>query len=546
MNRSFDTHIIRDERSLDGVWDFCMEGFEKTYKMSVPGCWEQHPDFTTHQGKGRYTRVVNVAKDSNIRLEFKGVSHTADVYFDGELVGHHYNAFTPFVIILKDVKKGEHTLSVEVDNRFSEASALHIPNDYYTYGGIIRPVTMEYIGDSYIKYIHFTSDFEKGRWSGRTEVCIVNLSDDKKTVELKTSLAGVENKKSVELCGKGETICSFENEYEGITPWSGKNPQLYLLKAEIDGDDLIERIGFRKVTLDKTRLFVNDEPIFLKGVNRHEDYATVGCAIPPQLMSVDLDLIQDLGANSVRTSHYPNDERFLDMCDERGIFVWEENHARGLTLEQMQNPNFEKQCEDCIAEMIENHYNHPSIVIWGILNECSSETPEGAAMYKRQYEQIKSLDQTRPTTSASNKYYNDVSLGYPDIVSYNIYNGWYFDIDEKEDLNKMYDWIQTTEGKDKPMIISEFGAGGIYGYRDRTCVKWSEERQAEILASNINAYLNNDKLTGIYIWLFADCRVDEKRLYGNRPKTQNNKGLVDLYRREKLAYDRVKNLFNEN
>jgi len=167
-------------------------------------------------------------------------------------------------------------------------------------------------------------------------------------------------------------------------------------------------------------------------------------------------------------------------------------------------------------------------------------------MYKKQYEQIKSVDQTRPTTSASNKYYNDVSLGYPDIVSYNIYNGWYFDIDEKEDLNKMYDWIQTTDGKDKPMIISEFGAGGIYGYRDRTCVKWSEERQAEILVSNINAYLNNDKLTGIYIWLFADCRVDEKRLYGNRPKTQNNKGLVDLYRREKLAYDEVKKLFNEN
>ena len=146
MNRSFDTHIVRDERSLDGVWDFCMEGFDKTYKMPVPGCWEQHPDFTTYQGKGRYTRLVNVARDSNIRLEFKGVSHTADVYFDGELVGHHYNAFTPFAIILKNVKKGEHTLSVEVDNRFSEASALRVPTDYYTYGGMIRHVTMEYIG----------------------------------------------------------------------------------------------------------------------------------------------------------------------------------------------------------------------------------------------------------------------------------------------------------------------------------------------------------------------------------------------------------------
>ena len=72
------------------------------------------------------------------------------------------------------------------------------------------------------------------------------------------------------------------------------------------------------------------EPVFLKGFNRHEDYGDIGCAIPLQLMAQDMDLMQDMGANAVRTCHYPNDERFLDLCDERGIMVWEENHARGL------------------------------------------------------------------------------------------------------------------------------------------------------------------------------------------------------------------------
>ncbi len=544
MNRSFDIHIIRYEKSLDGVWDFRMEGFEKEYKMTVPSCWEQHPDFVTHQGKGKYTRTVNVAKYGNLRFEFKGVSHTADVFFDGEKVMHHYNAFTPFSFVVKNVKAGEHILTVEVDNRFTEESALHIPNDYYTYGGIIRPVTMEYVPDVYIKYIHFTPQRMFDGWLGEVKVCLVNLSEKRKEGRLITELCGKETEIIFDMEGDSQEFFTYVDFFEDVKEWNTQSPNLYLLKAEAlcegEKDDLIERVGFREVCVEWSRLLVNGKPVFLKGVNRHEDYATVGCAIPPQLMAVDLDLIEELGCNSVRTSHYPNDERFLDMCDERGILVWEENHARGQELSQMQNPNFERQCEDCIAEMIENHYNHPSIVIWGILNECSSDTPEGAKMYRKQYEQIRSLDKSRPTTSASNKYYTDLTLAYPDIVSFNLYNGWYFEIDEKEELDKLHSWIETAGGENKPMIVSEFGAGGIYGYRDRTRVKWSEERQAEILVSNIRAYLNNPKLTGMFIWLFADCRVDEKRLYGNRPKTQNNKGLVDLYRREKLAFDEVK------
>ena len=95
----------------------------------------------------------------------------------------------------------------------------------------------------------------------------------------------------------------------------------------------------------------------------------------PRLMVKDVDLITELGCNSVRTSHYPNDERFLDLCDERGIAVWEENHARGLSLEQ-NHPNFGWQSEQVTREMV-RHFNHPSILIWAILNECASNTEEG-------------------------------------------------------------------------------------------------------------------------------------------------------------------------
>ena len=543
MSRMFDTHIVRDTKTLDGMWQFKMDGIDKEYTLPVPGCWEQHPDFVSHKGIGTYTKPVYIKKDGNLRLEFKGVSHTADVYFDGKKVTHHYNAYTPFSVILKNVSASNHEIKVTADNRYSEDSSLHVPNDYYSYGGITRPVVLEYLPDSYIKWVHFTPEFD-GNWSGRTEVCIANISDTDKTLILKTTLAGTENSCEVVISANSEKTISFENGYENITPWSMENPQLYYLTASIGEDDLIERVGFRTVTFDKTRLILNGKPVYLKGFNRHEDYAEFGCAIPPQLMANDLDLIADTDANAVRTSHYPNDERFLDMCDERGILVWEENHARGLTADQMKNPNFEAQCEDCIREMIENHYNHPSIVIWGILNECASNDPDCSLMYKRQYEQIKSMDKSRPTTSASNKYYTDISLGYPDIVSYNCYTGWYSGTDTRGDLNRLLDWIQgDTEGADKPVIISEFGAGGIYGFRDRTCSKWSEERQREVLIDNLSVYLDNPRLTGMFIWLFADCRIDECRLFMSRPKCQNNKGIVDIYRRPKLAYDTVKSIF---
>lgn len=341
---------------------------------------------------------------------------------------------------------------------------------------------------------------------------------------------------------------TFDHPFPSVEEWSTSNPSLYLLHAilSIDGeaiDDQIERVGFRTISLEDGSLLLNGKPIFLKGFNRHEDYAALGCSLPLQLMVQDMDLLQDLGANAVRTCHYPNDERFLDLCDERGILVWEENHARGLSLERMQNPNFDKQCEDCIQEMIENHYNHPSILIWGILNECASDTKEGRAKYKRQYEQIKRLDASRPTTSATCRHFTDICLDLPDIVSVNLYPRWYENMSVEECCRKELEWISSTPGNGKPIIVSEMGAGAVYGYRDRTKAKWSEELQAEIIRECLATYMNQKQITGVFIWQFADCRVTEEEWFQSRPRSHNNKGVVDEYRRPKLSYDVVKEMF---
>lgn len=549
MIRLFETHKIREITELDGMWDFKMDGIEKEYRMPVSGCWEQHPDFLSYRGVGTYKRNVYIKNDSNIRLEFKGVSHTADVYFDGEKIAHHYNAFTPFNAVIKNVKSGYHEIKVNVDNTFGEHSSLHVPNDYYTYGGITRPVAMEMVSDVFIERVQFTPLKNDNKWSANIKVFLNNLTDDIKEITVKDRLG--EKVFSIDAKVKpGRSAIEFEEDFDNVLEWSNESPNLYILDTIIiengrEIDDLSERVGFRTVEIRDTKVYLNGKKIYLKGFNRHEDYAVDGCAVTLQHMVQDMDLMQDANVNALRTCHYPNDERFLDLCDERGIMVWEENHARGFNLERMQNPNFEEQCEDCIREMIENHYNHPSIVIWGILNECAAETEEGRRMYKKQFEQIKSMDTSRPTTSATCRHFADITLDLEDIVSFNMYSGWYQDCSISERNDKEVEWIKNNGGDNKPIIVSELGAAAIYGYRDRSRCKWSEERQSDLIRDNLEVYMNDERIMGVFIWQFSDCRVTEEEWFQTRARCHNNKGVVDEYRRPKIAYDTVKEMFKK-
>ena len=336
---------------------------------------------------------------------------------------------------------------------------------------------------------------------------------------------------------------------ENVTAWAPEHPTLYLLTAQLfdtDGaaiDDLTDRVGFREVKVQGKDILLNGRKLRIKGFCRHEDHPQFGCALPLSAIMQDLQLARDCGANSIRTSHYPNDELFLDLCDELGILVWEENHARGLSEAQMKNPNFERQCEDCIREMIAAHYNHPSIYIWGILNECASDTEYGKSCYKTQFELIGSLDLSRPHSFSSCRFKTDICFDLVDIVSYNIYPKWYHNTPVADYLDDLYKWVQTTEGAGKPFLITEVGAGAIYGYRTPAKVKWSEEYQVQALEEQLNAILSYGDCSGVYIWQFCDVRVTND-WWSTRPRTMNNKGIVDEYRRPKLSYETVKHIFS--
>ena len=347
---------------------------------------------------------------------------------------------------------------------------------------------------------------------------------------------------------RGKSVLKGELSLPDAEVWSPESPRLYMVTATLarDGqvfDDIIDRVGLREVRVEGGRVLLNGAPLRIRGVCRHEDHPHYGSALPFSAMAYDLMLLRSLGANSVRTSHYPNDEVFLDLCDEAGILVWEENHARGLSEEQMKNPRFEEQAEQVIREMVAQHFNHPSIYLWGILNECASDTPYGKSCYERQFALLRALDPTRPCSFASCKFKTDLCFGLPDVVSYNIYPLWYHDTPPEEYLQDLYDWVQREmQGAGKPFLVSEIGAGGIYGFRSVYAAKWSEEYQAQALGAQLRAVLSHPACSGVYVWQFCDIRVSEE-WWGGTPRTMNNKGIFDEYRCPKLCFDVVRRLF---
>ena len=344
----------------------------------------------------------------------------------------------------------------------------------------------------------------------------------------------------------------FELIIENPKLWSPDNPFLYELKLSISKDSYKSKFGVRKVECSDGKILLNGKEIFLKGVNHHDYQPLTGYTQTLAQMKYDLDIIKDMGCNLVRTSHYPKDEMFLDLCDEMGILVWSEATGWQNTPEVMTGPVFEKQCTQCIEEMIKEQYNHPSIIIWGLLNEVRSEFEEVRPVMSRLVNRFHELDPSRPVTFATNRllHNKDKMLDLVDIISPNLYTGWYKGfygeeadgLDEPEYFEKLLEWLDSEGLSEKPVLVGEFGAGGIAGFHSFSKDRWSEEFQADILKNALEVYTKHPRCAGAVVWMFADTLCSENEGL-SRPYSHNCKGVVDANRNPKEACAVVKEYF---
>jgi beta-glucuronidase len=549
MARRFATHERREVAVLDGVWDFAFLGdadpdavaldrivFDAV--MAVPGCFDATPAFAGKRGLAAYRTRVDAGAGRQ-RLVFDGVQHWCRVYWNGELIREHAGGFTRFWAET-EAEAGEAEIVVLVDNRFDERSPLHMEHfDWYAYGGISRSVELHRLGPVRIDGLRIaTESFTEHRVNVRIDYAAdtpgpvpLELVCDGRTVLTET----------VDLQNSGSLERTLELPW--AAPWSPADPNLSLLTVRLGEDDLRERFGIREVASENARITLNGEPLTLLGVNRHEAHPQFGHAQPEALLVNDVQQLQDLGCNFVRGSHYPLDPLFLDLCDEAGILVWCESIGWQYPVEHLTDPGFIKAQVSHVDEMVAASQNHPSIILWGILNECPSWSEAGRPVYEQLLGRLRELDGSRPVTYAAVNAHDDKCFDLVDVVSANTYPGWYFgDIpDIPGELDRISARVDGLGLADKPLIISEIGAGAVPGHVDPLGSLWTEDYQSRLLDTVVGHLLDGqDRISGLAIWVLGDFRTTEQRDFLlRRPRGVNDKGLIDEYRRPKQAYRTV-------
>lgn len=563
MQRSFINHITRKVDSLDGIWNFRIdpedrgeaEGWFSSLpegeSVTVPSVWNTQMGLLEYEGAAWYEKKF-YSQGGTLRFLFGAVMTQADVWLDGVKLGDHYGGFCQFSFLVPDVTPGLHTLTVRADNRFDKNSIPMPKVDWYHYGGITRGISVEQLNGICIlnNRLEYTLNAERTCATCHFVLELYNARSEQTTSQVTAQLDGVTVYTAPVTLTAHETaeLTTPDFTVEQVRLWDVGQPNLYPIHLTTDTDDLLDRTGFRTVEIVGESVVLNGTPFEIRGINRHEDHPDWGMAFPEGLMKRDLDIIQDLGCNSVRGSHYPNNPVFVDMLDERGLTFWSEIPfwGNGYTDEDCANPIILRRGLEMHREMVKYYYNHPCIIIWGMHNEMPTQSQQMVEMTKLFYPFLKENGGNRLVTFATNRPYKDICFEHCDILCLNWYAGWYYSKREEwpEAIEKFRVRREELGLSHKPVIYSEFGGAGIYGHHTFDDLRGTEEYQATMLDQCLRTFHESPIVAGFYVWQFSDMRTC-REMGLDRARSYNNKGILNEYRKPKMAYHAVKKAYHD-
>ncbi len=559
MLKSFPRHEARQVHGLDGWWEFAFLGsrdvealrldeIDWNDRTAVPGAFDAMPSYAGKRGVAAYRLRFSASSEAALRLHFEAVSLWCRVFVDGQALRDHDCGYTGFWCDVPPSPNTQRELIVLVDNRFDfERVPLHEAFfDFYQWGGIIRGVWCHELPETFLEAVQVrVEDYAKGTVTARIRLG-GDLSD---SIELRTRIDGEDAQTHSARVGDDGWL-EVPLQIQHPRPWSPATPELHQLRVQTGADDMIVRFGLREIKASGGQILLNGQAVKLRGYNRHESHPQFGPALPAAQLLADLQLLRDLGCNFVRGSHYPQDQRFLDLCDEMGFLVWEECIGWGQRERQLSDPRFIAAHQIAVEEMVEASFNHPSIIFWGFLNEAGTDNEYARPIMEATAAQLRRLDPSRLITYATMFGKTDLFLELADVISINIYPGWYGCQDVEDPLGlvvpairSFLDHFDAQGWKEKPIIISEIGAEGLYGWHDPLNGFFTEEYQAELLRVTCEEVMSNPRLAGVALWHFSDARTYTGGYSLGRPRAFNNKGTLDEYRRPKLAYKAVKQVF---
>ena len=463
-------------------------------------------------------------------LQFDGVNSSCTVYWNGKEITKHDGGYSTFRAKIENIKD-ENLLVVAVDN--SANDRVYPQNaDFTFYGGIYRDVSIVAVPKN-----HFDLDY----YGSPAIMVTPEIKGEDAEIEIKTFFNNKDCKVRYEIIADGEIIASKEDdddaefEIKNVHLWDGlADPYLYTAKATLiaDGvevDEVSTRFGCRTFKIDPEKgFFLNGREYPLRGVSRHQDRPKIGNALTPEMHKEDLELILEMGANTIRLAHYQHSQVFYDLCDEAGLVLWAE-----IPYISSHMPTGYDNTISQMKELVIQNYNHPSIVVWGLSNEITiaGSTPNLIKNHKDLNDLVHSLDKTRLTTIAAVSMcdINDEYVHISDVLSYNHYFGWY---GGNTDMNGP--WFDDFHKKypDKPIGLSEYGCEALNWHTSEpTQGDYTEEYQSYYHEELIKQIAERPYLWATHVWNMFDFAADARSEGGENG--MNHKGLVTFDRKYK-------------
>ncbi|MFT6865653.1 MAG: beta-glucuronidase [Cyclobacteriaceae bacterium] len=516
--------------------------FDQSYQLEVPGDWNtQMEKLYYYEGTVWYKRSFSYKRKTGVRtaLNFEGVNYQCKVYLNGTYLGDHVGGYTSFGFDVTDQLQDENFLILKVDNKRLRDGVPTVNFDWWNYGGITRTVSLIELSETFINDYSFSLDQE----NANKVVGWVSL-DGAKRGKQQVTVSIPKLGKSISVKTNNEGKASFSFLVPKLQKWSPSDPIRYEISIQF-GEDIIEdQIGFKTISTDGSKILLNGEYLFLKGISIHEE-APFGAG---RVVSVDqakilLGWAKELGCNYVRLAHYPHSEFMVKLAEEMGFLIWSEIPVY-WTIDY-DNPETYKNAEKQLTDMINRDKNRVAIGLWSVANETPI-TAERLAFLKSLIDTARKIDPTRLITAAlntqrgkDNEIVIDDPLGnYIDVIGINTYCGWY--------SKKPQECVDITwaNPSDKPVIFSELGAGALQGLHGDVNERWTEEYQSEVYRCNIEMMKKVDFLAGVSPWILKDF-LSPRRNLRHIQNDFNRKGLISDTGQKKEAFYILQKFYSE-
>ncbi|MGD1946808.1 MAG: glycoside hydrolase family 2 protein [Croceivirga sp.] len=519
--------------------------FDTAPTIMVPGDWNsQKEKLFYYEGSVWYKKSFNIPDyDASKRyyLHFGAVNYRADVYVNGKKLGMHKGGFTAFNFeMTKHVKAEDNFVIVRVDNKRAADEIPTLNTDWWNYGGITRDVTIYELTPTFIEdYSLQMSQTDKKILNGYVQLNGTTKANAKVTIKID------ELKVNKEVSTDENGYAKFTIPAKKVKRWSDTNPKLYKVTFTAGEDTIEDKIGFRQIATKGSDILLNGETVFLKGICIHEEKPMRGGrAHSMEDARMLLGWAKELGCNYVRLAHYPHNENMLRLADEMGIMVWEESPVYWTI--QWGNKEVLKKAQQQLKELISRDKNRAATIIWSMANE-TPQSNERLAFLTNLVETAKSLDGTRLISAALEDHdkkgvknvltVDDKLSDILDILSFNQYYGWYGG--QASNIKN----IRWEVDIDKPIIISEFGAGAQQGFHADEETRWSEEFQDMLYRETLPVLAKIPQISGITPWILADFR-SPRRMLTPYQKGWNRKGLISETGNRKKAFYTVQKFYN--